>query len=116
MMNRYGICSQYVSGMGKIRDRKADLQKWIESFLQFSFEVLSPCSHYDLKKGLRALWIFFPLEMQLQVFPIFQSISGLMCAYFLSKMVETALFKQKGTQFHNYSTLSCGFVRKIFQK
>jgi hypothetical protein len=23
-------------------------------------------------------------------------------------MVETALFKQKGTPFHNYSTFSCG--------
>jgi len=48
--------------------------------------------------------------MQLQVFQIDESICRLRCAHFLGKMVETALFKQKRAQFHNYSTFCCGFV------
>jgi len=53
---------------------------------------------------------------EFQVFQNYESISGLRSAYFLSKMVETAPLKQMGTQFHNYSTFFCGFVRKIFYK
>jgi hypothetical protein len=35
-----------------------------------------------------------------------------MCAYFLGKMVEIASSRRKRIQFHNFSTLPCGFGRK----
>jgi hypothetical protein len=68
------------------------------------------------RKGYRPDNPFSRFEMHLQVFQIYEFIYGLMFAYFLSKMVETAPLKQKRIQFHNYSTISCGFVRKIIEK
>jgi hypothetical protein len=35
-----------------------------------------------------------------------------MSAYFLGKMVEIASARRKRIQFHNFSTLACGFERK----
>ncbi len=40
---------------------------------------------------------------------IHQSISKLVCAYYLGKMVEAASMKGKKTYFHRYSTDFCGF-------
>jgi len=48
----------------------------------------------------------------LKFLPINLSVQEVMCAYFLGKMVGIASFWRKRIQFHNFSTLRCGFERR----